>query len=266
MSHDVLIENIWKSEFDGLFLHHLKQALEDENFALNRLGSNRAALRGLQKGSRLHVAASIIAQRGGCTGSETSFSSDSLGFQYLIQELLIESWAKHNNCWIAPTESFLQDRYGDRIDSGSESVVYQDGKDVVKEWKTYKYESIQLALDRITIHNAVFPETSLKVEGFGRTCAGDFAILVRQPFIHINGDLVSDKEVIDYMHSIGFEETQGFGGDAFFFVIDCMAYFNTPGLGLGGSFLIHDPEAWAYKSENEWPYAIHLDDKPLHYL
>ena len=55
MSHEELIENIWKSEFDGLFLHHLKQALEDENFALNRLGSNRAALRGLQNGSRLHV-------------------------------------------------------------------------------------------------------------------------------------------------------------------------------------------------------------------
>lgn len=298
MSREELIENIWKSEFDGLFLHHLKQALDDENFALNRLGSNRAALRGLQNGSRLHVAASIIAQRGGCTGSETSLSSDSLGFQYLIQELLIESWAKHNNCWIAPTESFLQERYGDRIGSGSESVVYQDGKDVVKEWKTYKYESIQLALDRITIHNAVFPETSLKVEGFGRTRAGDFAILVRQPFIHINGELVSDKEVIDYMHSIGFGETHGFGGNnprvhseylnsdfyiadlhkenivrfvdpsghAFFFVIDCMAYFNTPGLGLGGSFLIHDSEVWAYKSENEWPYAIRSNDKPLHYL
>lgn len=178
MSHEELIENIWKSEFDGLVLHHLKQALDDENFALNRLGSNRAALRGLQNGSRLHVTASIIAQRGGCTGSETSLSSDSLGFQYLIQELLIESWAKHNNCWIAPTESFLQERYGDK-----------DGKDVVKEWKTYKYESIQLALDRITIHNAVFPETSLKVEGFGRTRAGDFAKLVRKPFIHINGEL-----------------------------------------------------------------------------
>ena len=233
MSHEELIENIWKSEFDGFFLHHLKLALDDENYALNRLGSNRAALRGLQKGSRLHVAASIIAQRGGCTGSETSLSSDSLGFQYLIQELLIESWAKHNNCWIAPTESFLQGRYGDRIGSGSESVVYQ-----------------------------------------------------------------SDKEVIDYMQSIGFEETQGLGGynprihseflnsdfyiadlhkenivrfvdssgNAFFFVIDCMAYFNTPGIGLGGSFLIHDPEEWAYKSENEWPYAIRSNDKPLHYL
>lgn len=58
-----------------------------------------------------------------------------------------------------------------------------DGADVVKEWRTYKYESIQLALDRITIYNAVFPETSLKVEGFGRTDSGDFSILVRQPFI-----------------------------------------------------------------------------------
>lgn len=297
MSHDELIENIWKSEFDDIFLQHLNQAIDDENFALNRLGSNRAALRGLQKGSRLHVAASIIAQRGGCTGSETSLSSDSLGFQSLIQELLIESWAKHNDCWFDSTDSFLQNKYGDRIGSGSESVVFMDGADVVKEWRTYKYESIQLALDRITIHNAVFPETSLKVEGFGRTDSGDFSILVRQPFILINGELVSDEEVIEYMQSIGFAESQGYGGynpsihseyvnsdfyiadlhkenivrfvhpsgSIYFFVIDCVAYLNTPGLGLEGSFTLGEPEEWAYKNENDWPYSIQPYDSPLHY-
>ena len=297
MSHDDLIENIWKSEFDGIFLHRLNQALEDENFALNRLGSNRAALRGLQKGSRLHVAASIIAQRGGCTVTETSLSSDCLGVQSLIQELLIESWAKHNGCWVNSTGSYLRNKYGEKIGSGSESVVFLDGATVVKEWKTYKYESVQLALDRITIHNTIFPETFLKVEGFGRTESGDFSVLVRQPFILINGGLVSDEEVVDYMQSIGFEETQGYGGcnsrihseyvnrdfyiadlhkenivrfdhpsgGFYFFVIDCMAYFNTPGLGLDGSFLLGEPEEWAFKSENAWPYDIHLSDTPLHY-
>ena len=297
MSHDELIENIWKSEFDDIFLHHLNQALKDENFALNRLGSNRAALRGLQKGSRLHVAASIIAQRGGCTEPETSLSSDCLGVQSLIQELLIESWAKHNSCWIDSTGSYLRNKYGERIGSGSESVVFMDGADVVKEWRTYKYESLQLALDRITIHNAVFPETFLKVEGFGRTDSGDFSILVRQPFILINGDLVSDEEVVEYMKSIGFVESQGYGGynpsihseyvntdfyiadlhkenivrfvypsgETYFFVIDCVAYFNTPGLGLEGSFVLGKPEKWAYKNENDWPYDIQPGDSPLHY-
>ncbi len=297
MSHDDLIENIWKSEFDGLFLCHLNQALEDENFTLNRLGSNRAALRGLQNGSRLHVAASIIAQRGGCSGSETSLSSDCLGVQSLIQELLIESWAKHNGCWVNSTGSYLRDKFGDSIGSGSESVVFKDGKDVVKEWRTYKYESVQLALDRITIHNAVFPESFLVVEGFGRTKSGDFVILVRQPFIHVNGDPVSDEEVVDYMQRIGFEETQGYGsynpcihsefvnrdfyiadlhkenivrfvnpsGVSFLFVIDCVAYYNTPGLNLGGSFRFCEPESWAFKNENAWPYEIRLSDNPQHY-
>lgn len=297
MSHDELIENIWKSEFDDIFLHHLDQALGDENFTLNRLGSNREALRGLQKGSRLHVAASIITQRGGCTEPETSLSSDCLGIQSLIQELLIESWSKHNNCWIDSTGTYLRHKYGERIGSGSESVVFMDGADVVKEWRTYKYESLQLALDRITIHNAVFPETFLKVEGFGRTDSGDFSILVRQPFILINGDLVSDEEVVEYMKSIGFVESQGYGrnnpsihseyvntdfyiadlhkenivrfvypsGDTYFFVIDCVAYLNTPGLGLEGSFVLGKPEEWAYKDENDWLYDIQPGDSPLHY-
>lgn len=297
MSHDELIENIWKNEFDNIFLQHLNQAINDENFTLNRLGPNREALRKSQNGSRLHVAASIIAQRGGCTSSETTLSSDCLGFQALVQELLIESWARHNNCWENSIDLFLKNKYGEKIGSGSESVVYKDGKDVIKEWKPYKYESLQLALDRITIHNAVFPETFLNVEGFGRTVNGDLAILLRQPFILIEGEPLSDDEVIEYMQSIGFEETQGYGGfnaavhsefinkdfyiadlhkenivrfvdtlgKQYFFVIDCMAYYNTPGLGLGGSFIIGDPEEWAYKDENFWPYIMHPKDYPMHY-
>ena len=51
-------------------------------------------------------------------------------------------------------------------------------------------------------HNAVFPETFLKVEGFGRTDSGDFSILVRQPFILINGDLVSDEEIVESLAQI----------------------------------------------------------------
>ena len=155
-----------------------------------------------------------------------------------------------------------------------------------------------MALDRIAIHNTVFPETALQVIGFGRTEQGDFAVLVRQPFILINDEVISDDETIAFMKEIGFEETAGPGGNIgsvhsefsnsdyyiadlhkenivryvdqygmpFYFVIDCMAYYNTPGLCLGGTYSVGTPEEWAYKSEDDWPYSLSPSDSPLHYL
>ena len=60
-----------------------------------------------------------------------------------------------------------------------------------------------LALDRITLHNALFPETRLNVLGFGRTTEGDFQIIVQQPFIH--GTSLTDDEIRDYVESLGFK-------------------------------------------------------------
>lgn len=100
----------------------------------------------------------------------------------------------------------------------------------------------------------------------------DPSVLVRQPFILINGGLVSDDEVVDYMRRIGFEESQRLGGynpsilseyvnrsfniadlhkeniarfdypsgDSLFFVIDYTAYFSTPSLRLDGFFCLEN--------------------------
>lgn len=40
-----------------------------------------------------------------------------------------------------------------------------------------------LALDRISIHNALFPETELHVLGFGRLKDGAFQVIAEQPYI-----------------------------------------------------------------------------------
>lgn len=180
------LDKIWKTEFDDIFLSRIEQTISEiinETTSLNRLGSNKESLRGLKKGSRPHVAASIIVQRGGCTSSKTPLSSDATGFQSVIQEILIECWAKQNGYWIDNTSNYLISKYGNEIGFGSESHVYKDGASVIKEWKTFKYESIQLALDRITIHNTLFPETAMEVLNFGRTSSGNFAAILKQPFI-----------------------------------------------------------------------------------
>ena len=294
------LEKIWKTEFDAVFLQCLDQKTSEvlnERTSLNRLGANRASLRGLKKGSRPHVAASIIVQRGGCTSSETPLSSDATGFQSLIQEVLVECWARHTGYWLDDTSRYLFSKYGHEIGSGSESHVYKDGAYVIKEWKTFKYESLQLALDRITIHNTLFPETAMEVLKFGRTSSGNFAVVLKQPFIEIDANIVSDREVIKFMDDIGFEDisntrfnspqysnihsefaNQDFyiadlhkenivsftrDGDVHYFVLDCAAYFNTPGLGFGGTYDVGEPETWAYKNENNWKYKIRIIDNPL---
>lgn len=60
-----------------------------------------------------------------------------------------------------------------------------------------------LAFDRISLHNAYFPETRLTVLGFGRTVDGVFKIVVEQPFIE--GKHLEDKSIANYMQRMGFE-------------------------------------------------------------
>lgn len=59
------------------------------------------------------------------------------------------------------------------------------------------------ALDRISLHNAYFPETKLDVIGFGRDDSKEFKILASQPFIE--GQKISDEEIYHFMKNIGFQ-------------------------------------------------------------
>jgi len=59
-----------------------------------------------------------------------------------------------------------------------------------------------LALDRISLHNAYFPETKMKVIGFGRTIDGAFNILVEQPFICGSG--ATQEQIENYAKNLGF--------------------------------------------------------------
>ena len=81
--------------------------------------------------------------------------------------------------------------------------MYDNGNTIIKRIGLDYYVLPMLALDRITLHNALFPETRLNVLGFGRTIEGDFQIIVQQPFIH--GTSLTDDEIRDYVESLGFK-------------------------------------------------------------
>ena len=106
---------------------------------------------------------------------------------------------------------------------------------------------------RITLHNALFPETRLTVLGFGRTMYGDFQVIVQQPFIH--GSALPENEILKYAESIGFrlinprnwmyanpeiylsdlhDENIIKSPQGNIFVIDCDVRINTPDLHCGG--------------------------------
>lgn len=115
----------------------------------------------------------------------------------------IEKWAKATNCWIDNLDIVLTNTLGELIAEGGEAQVYDHGATLIKSIGLEYFIQPILALDRISLHNAYFPETGLTVLGFGRNGDGDFKIIVEQPFI--KGEQMSDKEIKTYMQNMGFE-------------------------------------------------------------
>ena len=75
-------------------------------------------------------------------------------------------------------DKILPSLLGEQIAEGGEAHVYYKGNTLVKSIGLDYYILPVLALDRISLHNAYFPETRLNVLGFGRTVAGDMLYAV----------------------------------------------------------------------------------------
>ena len=119
------------------------------------------------------------------------------------QEAVVEQWARAVGCWTERVDDSLHRSFGDEIAEGGEAMVYDHGTTLVKSIGLDYFILPILALDRIALHNAYFPETKLTVLGFGRDVKGEFKIICEQPFI--GGTHVSDEEIAEYMQRMGFE-------------------------------------------------------------
>lgn len=124
---------------------------------------------------------------------------------------------------------------------------------VVKSIGLDYYIQPLFALDRISLHNAYFPETKLEVIGFGKNADGDFKIIVEQPFIE--GFQLTEDEIVQFVESLGFklrnprnwtyatpeiylsdmhDENLIKSKNGNIFVIDCDIRISTPELHQGG--------------------------------
>lgn len=109
----------------------------------------------------------------------------------------LEKFAKEQGKWADDVDTKLEKKYGGRIGHGSEAWVYRKDKDtVIKSRSITGYNIVSDALRSIELHNTLFPETAMKVVGFGNG-DGEFSIIIEQPFIE--GAYASQEEIDSFV-------------------------------------------------------------------
>lgn len=165
----------------------------------------------------------------------------------------IECWARSTGVWIDRTDVYMQQNFGVHIAEGGEAQVYDNGPVVVKTIGLDYFVLPELALDRISLHNTYFPQTAMRVLGFGRNSDGEFQIIVEQPFIQ--GEKMQDEDIKIYAEKLGYrivnpknwtyatptvylsdmhDENVIRSDKGNVFVIDCDIRINIPELKAGG--------------------------------
>ena len=218
---------------------------------------------GMYKGGATNATASIL-----LSSNESSSRNAPLSVseryerdkrQQPIQERIVESWAKAKGIWhdnldtIEGKELFAE---------GGEAKVFANDGDtnVIKILSTEYFITPQFALDRITLHNTLFPEAALKITGFGRNSKGEFQFLVEQPFIQ--GTYATQAEIDKFITKAGFTKSTKDKGNTFItddlyvsdlhdenviktpngnlIIIDADIRLNTPELNRNGKYVINN--------------------------
>ncbi len=221
---------------------------------------------GLSEGGRRNVQASALCRAEGSPDAAQQAPIRETG--YTKEQEVIGLWAERDGCWSDTPESDLESKGLNHIEEfdGAEARIFYDNKTrIYKTIDHVRYPNLQRFLDRITIHNAYFPECPMFVEGFGmRDYSEDttgFCVVVSQPFV--KGDSPSLEQIEQSLHDRGLvdpEKGAGFyyespshstlvtdvhdmncvlteEGNVVFF--DCEAHINNIA-GFGGKF--HIPE------------------------
>ncbi len=177
--------------FDRKSLYHINiinSLIQHDKEIYKRIPSCRFS--GLSEGGRRNVAASVILRAG--KGPDREKYEDVRASGYTRSQELIGNWAERDGCWEDYAEKAQRDAGRELIGAGSEARVFKDdGGWCYKTIDAGHYGgSLEKLMDRISLHNAVFPETAMHVEGFGMHDEADdasgFVVTVRQPFVHGN--------------------------------------------------------------------------------
>ena len=171
---------------------------------------------GMPEGGRRNVQASLITRA--VTGTNAQEQGRVLASGYTRIQEIIGHWAENDGCWKnTPDADLIKQGYKHNPnDDGSEAHVFdKDGK-FVKTIDFGHFNAFELMMDRISIHNATFPETPMIVEGFGiRDDAinnSDFVVIISQPAVY--GRKPTQAEIEDSMSKRGYDKSE----NGFFFI------------------------------------------------
>jgi hypothetical protein len=242
-------------------LNNLINDIENGQRVFNRLSQRE--LVGCTRGGKRNVAASCICAISTKTDSKAEKSDEFK--QAEKQQRILEKWAESEKIWIGNTNEHFEKTHT-QIAEGGEATVYYDGSgEVVKCISLDYFITPQLLLDRISLHNTLFPETNLEVIGFGKDKDGNFKINIKQKFIDIeNIEKATEEEIEQFAKSIGLKLKNKKNwtyvtndnslyvsdlhdenviklkknGKTIFYVIDADIRLNTPNLKQGGKRII----------------------------
>jgi hypothetical protein len=103
----------------------------------------------------------------------------------------------------------IDERLGEEIGNGTESLVWGNpgNKTVIKAMSYDMEGGLSNLIDKIVIHNSIFPETKIDVLGIGKLSDNTNVLIVEQPFVDYNNNIVmTENEIIDFMKSKGFNK------------------------------------------------------------
>lgn len=126
------------------------------------------------------------------------------------QDRAIERFARDNGMWDDDLTQRCKDEFGERFSHGMESDVYDGGDSVVKMMTLRLAKSPVAMLERIALHNRLFPNTQMQIVGFGRANRygepdGKLGFLIRQRKVEFDEGGTTTEDVAGFMKGLGFK-------------------------------------------------------------
>lgn len=129
------------------------------------------------------------------------YGTSQQGVAQAAQEETIKEYAKKKGIWV---EDVVKQK-GEPHTEGAEALVWFDSDTNIVSKAVIPYlQSPQEYLDRLSIHNTLFPETAIQVVGFSQASDGTLQFIVEQPLVIFERG-ATREEVQELMSKLGFE-------------------------------------------------------------